>query len=998
MAPARPLLLLFFVTGFSSLANEVLYLKYVEASIGSPLTSVSVVLMAFFAGTVGGNLLSARLLSRLSPKGLLAGLLIGEAVLVTFALILVPVVHLGREGLLLFYAVDQSAALRSVLISVIGLLMLLLPCVALGIRGPIISAWLSRIPGTSMGIAWGASLLGCCLGVVVVSFVLLENFSLTRSAVLVNGVCGVLTALLYFLSPRHSGPVEETKAPVSPVPVAVLLFFFATGILVIAYQTVWTRYLVGFVPHVRFVFSAIAVSILLGMGAGSFLASRSRNPRESLVWATTLFLVSFTLLLVLQTWFPVLNRSITSTSLPRFALETLWRTALITTLPSVFLGMMFPLGYRAFAPAGDPGHRRYAPATFAANTLGNMAGALLGGFVLLELMGTRGALLSIPVATAAVLLALVWRRGERTALKGLVTGATLVMLALSPLLFHEEKRQNGYALVQRLSASDADTEVLEGLEDDQVVKVLVQNRGVLAGGSSFHTVRKQRSEALLPGLLAPGRTRALVIGFGTGTTAGAVADLGFTPIHCVEISKSAPRLAGFFEDVNGGILKRPDFRLTIDDGTLFVKKTKESYDLVLADAVPFQSPGSFALYNRETFEQYRRILRPGGLVIQWLNLKGMPPDRFEIIARTFASVFSNGWVLYGDPDGRPLHIGLLSFAQGDGFSWPAMNGRYGEHRHLWDPWHLDPAMALTYLVCPLGSIRESLGRGPLATVDNPVLERHFMDGDFSATNEQLLTAWYGRGNDAVLSLVDSKSRPALERRRRLFIRTRDLFALSKVEHQGSTLDKLESAMAAEGIAPERLREFFPALSHLQGELLFSQALSHYRTNQSGSGEALMTAAMRTVYRSSRYYRQNGDRSGTLGDLATGEKYLTETLRLEPSNVKALLNLAQIHLMQSRRDEAVARMDGAVLASRGDGGVLGNALILYAQAERVDRIRSTLPRYLKLRRAEPVILERLLKYVAARKEKDLVLAIERKLKSLREQDTLPMPDEEPSPPP
>lgn len=970
--PATTLLyLLFLITGFGSLANEILYLKYVEASIGSPLTSVSVVLMAFFAGTLGGNFLASRFLTRASDRVLKICLVVGEISLLAFALALVPVVDLGRETLLRFYAVDQSPALRSLLISVVGLFMLALPCLALGFRGPVLAAWLGRNKEASMDWAWGLSLLGCCAGVAVVSFFLIETTTLSRSALFLNGplaALGIFSVLALRLPGRGVATVAGPTPEVFRGRARAFLFFFTTGVLVIACETVWTRYLLGFVPHVRFVFSAIAVAIMLGMGLGSFLARRVAATVPSLVITGSLFAATFTLLMALQQSFPVLHKGLATSTLGVYAVGIIWRTALITALPSVFLGMLFPLGYRYFSPKnGDLGD--YAPLAYGANTVGGMVGAFLGGFLLLEWLGTRGALLSLSASTAAVVLGvLIYRRRllplglHLGALGALATGALV-----APILFKEEGVRTGYSVVTRVSASDADTEVLEGMEDDQVVKLLVQNKAILAGSSSFHTVRKQKSEALLPGLFSGGRSRALVIGFGTGTTASAVADLGYQQIDCVEISKSAARLAGYFEDVNGGILKKPIFKLTIDDGTLFVKKTKEVYDLVLADVVSFQAPGTASLYTHETFSQYARVLSPKGVLVQWLPLKQIPPDRFEVIVKTFSAVFPHGWLFYGDPDALPLQVGLVAMGSPGPLVFNDLTARYVEKRNLWETWHLNPGVAVAHFIAPVSVLKERTAKLPLASVDNPVLERYFVGGDFTQTNEALLTQIYQSGWEGAFTGIDLKSRLAMEQRRRLFSKTRDLFAMRKSENQGTALTRLAALLEREGVAPDRLSEIFPALSHLQGELLFSQALSQYRTNQSASGETLMAAAMKTVYRNSRFYRQNGGRGGSTGDLEVGEKYLSETLRLEPSNTQTLLNLARIHLLQTRRDEAVARVDGAVLAGKGDSAVLGQAMLLYIQADRSDRVKSLVPRYLRLKRPEKVIMERVLKYVVAKKD-------------------------------
>jgi spermidine synthase len=147
----------------------------------------------------------------------------------------------------------------------------------------------------------------------------------------------------------------------------------------------------------------------------------------------------------------------------------------------------------------------------------------------------------------------------------------------------------------------------------------------------------------LPMAIHPGPRTALVIGLGGGATAGAVSISDGVDVDVVELAGSVVRGARFLESINYGVLSRPNVHLRVDDGRNYLMLTPRRYDVITADVIHPIFAGSGNLYSVEYFRLMRRVLNPGGLVLQWVA--GTEAE-YKTIARTFLSVFpgTTAWV------------------------------------------------------------------------------------------------------------------------------------------------------------------------------------------------------------------------------------------------------------------------------------------------------------------------------------------------------------------
>jgi len=122
----------------------------------------------------------------------------------------------------------------------------------------------------------------------------------------------------------------------------------------------------------------------------------------------------------------------------------------------------------------------------------------------------------------------------------------------------------------------------------------------------------------ISGVFAEDHRRAMVLGVGSGATAGAVGLL-FDEVEAVEISgvilENLPRL----EEHNFGIARMPNVSLLHDDAIHALKLSAGGYSLILNTVTSPLFFSSSKLYTVEFLQDVRSKLAPGGLYMTWLD-------------------------------------------------------------------------------------------------------------------------------------------------------------------------------------------------------------------------------------------------------------------------------------------------------------------------------------------------------------------------------------------
>ncbi len=148
-----------------------------------------------------------------------------------------------------------------------------------------------------------------------------------------------------------------------------------------------------------------------------------------------------------------------------------------------------------------------------------------------------------------------------------------------------------------------------------------------------------RLQALLPLLIHRGEPRsALVVGFGTGITAGALlAEPGLERRVVVELLPSVVRAGPLFSG-NLGAATDPRLEIRIGDGRQELLRRSERYDVITLEPPPPSAAGVVNLYSRDFYELVREPAaagRPDGAVVAAAGpeRRGLPLARPQLPRR-----------------------------------------------------------------------------------------------------------------------------------------------------------------------------------------------------------------------------------------------------------------------------------------------------------------------------------------------------------------------------
>lgn len=438
----------------------------------------------------------------------------------------------------------------------------------------------------------------------------------------------------------------------------MLVTAFATGFITFTYEIVWTHLLAAIIGTSVYSFGLMLFTVLLGIGTGSMLVSKNVFPKVSRLKMISFLQLGLGLyiLLTLPLWDKLSYIFYAGAILyPSFYLMEAIRmlvSFIIIFAPCVALGATFPLVLR-LSVLNLECVGRSVGIIYAVNTVGCILGAALTGFWLLGPLSSRTLLIlggSASLAIGLVYVAFLWKSKERLFRLAFasVAAALLIFVVLMPgwnmktlvsannvyfgraagqkideFLFFHEDTQSGFTSVTK--------------EKDSVV---LRTNGKFEGNNT-HQTDAQYGFALIPLLFLPSYGDALNIGYGTGSTAGALSRFPFESIDIAEISPGILMASPYFEEINFNVLDDPRVEVHLNDGRNFLLITKKKYDLITIEISSIWFAGAANLYNLEFYALCKDKLNEDGILQQWVQLHHMDRLDLIVILNTIRRVFSN---------------------------------------------------------------------------------------------------------------------------------------------------------------------------------------------------------------------------------------------------------------------------------------------------------------------------------------------------------------------
>ena len=655
------LIFLFIGSGCAALIYEIVWFQILELVIGSSSIALGVLLSTFMGGMCAGSLLAPRLISRTHhPLRVYAMLELGIAVLALLILVGVPAVGHAYAGML-------------------AAICLVPPTLLMGATLPAISRWVETTrEGVSwLGLFYGGNIGGAVLGCLLAGFYLLRVYDIaiaTFVAVVINVAVAGLGLIIAKATPSEAS--DEPAAKTLPDTASVYATIALSGFTALSAEVIWTRLLSLLFGATVYTFSLILSVFLLGLGIGSslgsYIARNTTRPRVvlgccqmllcgAMAWAAYVLLKSLP-------WWPI---NVTLNTDPWLKVQLDAVRALWVVLPAAILwGASFPLALASLASRrDDPG--KLVGGVYAANTVGAIAGSLLSSLVLVSAFGVQHSLQALIAVSAVSGLLMLTATGG-----ALQSGLTmLVAMVITGVLFVTVPPLSGdFVAYGRFVPTTAGESNVIYVGEGKMAFVAVSKRpdgslryhsaGKVQASSDPADMRLQRMLGHLTTLIPESPKNLLVIGFGSGVTAGAVSlEPRLERETVIEIEPLVPQfVASHFSDYNFDVSNNEKVTIKIDDGRHFLMTTDQKFDGITSDPLDPWFKGSAALYSREFFEAARAHLNPGGVVTQWMQLYQTNEEAVKSQIATFFEVFPFGSIWANNIDGRGYDLVLLGQA------------------------------------------------------------------------------------------------------------------------------------------------------------------------------------------------------------------------------------------------------------------------------------------------------------------------------------------------
>lgn len=669
----RALGAIFAVSGASGLIYEVAWMRTLRLLVGSTTLSHTIVLAAFMTGLALGAWLAGRRIDKAArPLRVYAWL---EASIGLYGLSFPLLARVIVPPLGALYRACEESPTAFALGELLLLGPLVLPGAALmGATLPALGRVVAREDvAREGGWLYAVNTLGAAAGAAIAGFLLLPLLGLEATILAATATNGVLSAIAFSMDKRlESAPPtqEEPAEEKTGAPRLATLAVLVSALGGMTLQIAWTKLFVISVGSSTFAFTCVVAVYILGIGAGAALSiralARKTAPSVLLALASLGAALAASATVPFFAWFPLEVAAIIKSvkSIPFILLlETV--TVGVALLPAtVLLGSVFPLGVAV--AGGSPAHGGRALARISvASSLGSIAGALVGGLLLVRVLGLTGALRAgALLAGAAGIFGLLASSLPRT---WLLAAAGVVAIALSlpgpdarlldsgAFLYGKDRMaeaekgisapilRRAAKLVHHEEGEDLVAAVYTTGTDD----VLVTNGKIDA--SSHYDAETQTLIGHVPILLhGPGVKRVLVIGLGSGMTAGAV--LAYPEVErldVIEISRTVERTvrhSSVFMDLAHHALDNSRTRLLIADGRTHIRHASETYDVIVSEPTNPWIAGVGDLYTKENFEHAKERLAPGGVFAQWLQGYSTTPELYCTIVKTFTEVFPNAQI------------------------------------------------------------------------------------------------------------------------------------------------------------------------------------------------------------------------------------------------------------------------------------------------------------------------------------------------------------------
>lgn len=512
----------------------------------------------------------------------------------------------------------------------------------------------------------------------------------------------------------------------------IFFAFGLSGAAALIYEVVWTRSLSTVMGSSTYALSTMLAAFMAGLSVGGWLGGRLSGKIKRLEKVFGLCELGIGLIGIIS--IPVIN-ALTPLyvssfyafhlSFSTFSFVQFIIAFMVMGIPTTLMGLTFPLIIKLFTE-GRTDIGRQSGRLYSINTLGAILGSVSAGFLLIPLLGLKGA--TYTAATLNIIVAIsIFVLSKYTSLivAASTSVVTLILIAStvkSPVQFFSYYTANRYLSPEQVH------EVLKTVNDATENIVLFSHEGVEGNVSLMNykgqdiLVNNGKMEtgddigfallAYLPYLTHSGAGKtenALSIGLGSGSTLAYLSELNIGQIDSVEINGDIIEANRRF--IIPELFEDPRINHIQADGRNYMLIAKKKYDLIISSPSWVVETSSGELLTDEFFAIAANRLHESGVFATWVDYFMMTERDLHTILRTFSRNFDyvTAWHIAGD------HMILI----GSNFNFP-----YNEDLITETLTVSKPDLSGLYRVAFTENDVKRLPKGQINTDDMPVIEFH----------------------------------------------------------------------------------------------------------------------------------------------------------------------------------------------------------------------------------------------------------------------------------
>jgi len=679
-----------FFTGGAGLVFQVTWQRYLSRLLGSDNIATAVILATFLAGLSGGYYLCGLITTRV--RNHLKGYAVLEVTIGAWCLCF-PSFFDWVEGWTQswqfsppFFIVVQGLFCSFLLMGI--------PTLCMGGTVPFLTRGLSESLEASTRVhaaIYAVNTGGAFVGTLTAGFILIPFIGLPLS-IMGTALINLGAGLFFYIASHLFVPENQGTSQADAIiegagrsaedrrklPIKRLyLIAFLSGFYVMTLENVLIRMTNLSLGSSSYSFSIIVSVFILSIAAGSFIFGKLRRPPAWLLFANQL-VITISLLLVFLTldlWpygahlIRIIYQANTA-GFYAFHASTLIALALILILPVGCMGATVPIIFDE-SKRWLSGVGKMSGTLFSFNAMGNLCGSLIGGILLFHFFDLPVVFMAAVAAAAISTLIACRRHFSKRIIAAAGLAAALLGYGFSSAFYDTTRTQLGtFRIRQPLPYSwkgpkaffdqfgkagrivfhtdgPASTVVVLGSKKPEPTQR--DPLALIINGKSDSSVT-QDAETLkllahLPALLSRDLSRVMVIGLGTGMTAG---EFTLYPevnrIDIAEISPSVVEALPYFSDFNRNVLDDPRTHIQVGDAFRVLGRSSRQWDIITAEPSNPWVTGVDLLYTQEFYQLVKKHLTATGVFVQWIHAYAANPQMIGMAVNTILSIFPQSHV------------------------------------------------------------------------------------------------------------------------------------------------------------------------------------------------------------------------------------------------------------------------------------------------------------------------------------------------------------------